>query len=244
MHARSLGTKRSAKKIPAFIAQYGIRMEDYEACEYKSFNDFFVRKARPEARPVDMTGDALIAVADAKLTVYPIDDFLVIPVKNTVYTVGELTGNRNAPAQYAGGYCLVFRLTVDDCHRFLFPDDGTVVEAERIPGRLHTVSPISERRYRVFVENQREVSRLALRHLGNTVQIEVGAIQVGKIHNHTIPSFHKGEEKGYFSFGGSTVILLLEKDRVRIDADILTSSENGMETRVRMGERIGAIQNV
>ena len=241
MHARSLNAKRSVKKIPAFIAQYNIRIQDYEAREYTSFNDFFTRKARPVARPADMSGDALIAVADAKLTVYTIDDALAIPVKNAVYTVGELTGCSNSSSAYGGGYCLVFRLTVDDCHRYLFPDDGTVIETTHLPGRLHTVSPLSEKRHRVFVENQREVSRMALLHLGDAVQIEVGAIQVGKIHNHAIPSFHKGEEKGFFSFGGSTVILLLEKNRVRMDADILTSSENGVETQIRMGERIGDI---
>jgi phosphatidylserine decarboxylase len=243
LHARSLNTRRSVKMIDPFIKRYDIRMADFEQREFSSFNDFFTRKARPEARPVDMSKEALIAVADAKLAAYPIQDALCVRVKNSVYTVNELTRDREMAERFLGGYCLVFRLSVDDCHRYLFPDDGSTLKSNQIRGRLHTVSPISDRRHRVFVENQRVVSRLSLSNLGEAVQIEVGAIQVGKIHNHMIDTFRKGEEKGYFSFGGSTVILLLEKDKVRIDADILAASKSAIETQVRMGEKIGVIQH-
>jgi phosphatidylserine decarboxylase len=134
-------------------------------------------------------------------------------------------------------------LTADNYHRYHFVDDGTIIDHKKIKGKLHTVSPISEKRYRVYIENQREVTHLATKHLGDVVQIEVGALQIGKITNHSVEQFNKGDEKGYFSFGGSTVILLIRKGRVNIDGDIRQYSQSGIETKVKIGEKVGGIIN-
>ncbi|HEY5505845.1 MAG TPA: phosphatidylserine decarboxylase [Sedimentisphaerales bacterium] len=236
-----MNRRASAKRIPAFVDRYKIRLEDFEAREYLSFNDFFTRKATAKARPISPDPLDLIAVADAKLGVYVIDNRLSIHVKHSIYSVSELLDDKSTAKAFSGGMCLVYRLTVDDGHRYLFPDDGTLLSSRKIRGRLHTVSPISEKRHRVYSENQRELSLLSTQRLGEIVQIEVGAIQIGKIINHELKTFRRGDEKGYFAFGGSTVILLIPAGRVCIDADISAYALQGIETQVRMGERIGRI---
>lgn len=241
LNAVYLNSKRSTKKIPGFVAQYHIPMNDYEKVVYQSFNEFFIRKMKKEARPICQAEDALIAVADAKLTVYPINEELRLNIKNSVYSVGDLIADEELAKKFGGGFCFVYRLTVDDYHRYHFVDDGRIRFHKKINGQLHTVSPISGKRYQVYIENQREVSLLATKHLGDVVQMEVGALQVGKITNYRVKQFHKGDEKGYFSFGGSTVILLIEKNRVSIEEDILHYSTLGIETKIKMGEKIGGI---
>lgn len=236
-----MNRRASVRKIPEFVDRYKIRLEDFEAREYRSFNDFFTRKATTAARPVSPDPLDLIAVADAKLGVYAIDDHLSIHIKHSIYTVSELLDDKSAAMAFSGGVCLVYRLTVDDGHRYLFPDDGTLLSNRKIRGRLHTVSPISEKRHRVYSENQREASLLKACRLGEIIQMEVGAIQVGRIINHECKTFRRGDEKGYFAFGGSTVILLIPSGRVRIDADISGQALKGIETQVKMGERIGRI---
>lgn len=128
---------------------------------------------------------------------------------------------------------------MDDYHRYIFFDSGTLDRTYYIPGRLHTVSPIVYDFYRVFQENSRQVSVLETEHFGTVVQVEVGALMVGKIVNYPVQTFQKGEEKGYFEFGGSTIILLLEPNQVEIDSLILKYSKQGMEVKVKLGTVLG-----
>ena len=230
----------SKKKIPDFISKYGIDMNDFEDREYLSFCDFFTRKLRDGARTVDMSHDALISVADSKLLVYNIDDALMTFIKGSRYTLRELTGSDDISDTFRGGLCLVFRLCMDDYHRYCYPDSGRVVSERYIPGRLHTVSSISKE-YPIYKENTRNVTFLETEHLGRVVQTEVGAMLVGRIKNHDVTTFNKGEEKGYFEPGGSTIVLLLEKNAAVIDDDIMQQSRSGIETAVKYGERIGRI---
>jgi phosphatidylserine decarboxylase len=130
----------------------------------------------------------------------------------------------------------VFRLTVDDYHRFGFPDSGRVVSRKKIKGKLHTVSPVS-RNHKIYQENTRNVCILNTDNFGTIAYIEVGAMLVGRIRDHGDDVFAKGQEKGYFEPGGSTVIMLV-KD-IKMDEDIMKQSVSGIETKVRYGERIG-----
>ena len=118
-------------------------------------------------------------------------------------------------------------------------DNGRLIKSRKINGILHTVGPIAFKRYKVFKENQREYSLLDTENFGEVIQMEVGALMVGKIVNHDIKTFVRGQEKGYFLFGGSTVVLLLKKDVVEIDSDIVLNSKLGIETKVKLGEVIG-----
>ena len=239
LYGRINSGKRSVKRIPGFISSYNINMEEYEDREYKSFNDFFARKLRPGARTIDSDPKRLISPADSKLLVYNIEDDLRIEVKGRTYSLPELLfGNEELP-KYAGGLCLVYRLCVDDFHRYCFPDNGKIVSQKTIKGKFHTVSPVSKD-HKIYKENHRVVSFLSTENFGEVINIEVGALLIGKIVNHDITEFSKGEEKGYFEPGGSTIIQIFEKDAVKIDEDILTQSRDHIETKVRFGEGVGS----
>ena len=228
--------KSSAKKIPAFIRDHNINMSDYEDREYKSFTDFFTRKIRYGKRPVDMTPGALISPADSKLLVYEIEKDTSLRVKGRTYTVDEILADSENAKEFAGGYALVFRLTVDDYHRFCYPDKGCLISKRMIKGKLHTVSPVSKN-HKIYMENTRLVNLLKTEKFGTVAYIEVGAMLIGRIVDNGTDVFEKGQEKGYFEPGGSTVIILVKN--VEIDKDIMEQSASGIETKVRYGERIG-----
>ncbi len=217
-------------------------MNLYESQDYHSYNDFFTRTIKDGVRHIDMDENALIAPCDSKLTVYPIEDTLQLKIKNSVYTIEDLLMSPSLADEYRGGLCLVFRLTVDDYHHYHFIDDGTADKDHFIKGVFHTVNPIASDYYPIYKTNSRSYTVLHTKHFGDVVQMEVGAMMVGKITNLNKKTFKRGEEKGYFEFGGSTVVLFIKKDIVDIDEDILNISKNEDEVRVLMGERIGILK--
>lgn len=229
----------SKGKVRKFIAQYHISLKDCTAQDFPNFNAFFTRQRKDY---VNQTAEKeLPAVADSKLTALPIDKERVFSVKGVPYTTAELLENEALAAEYAGGICLIFRLSPDDYHRYVYPDAGTQEKTVTIKGVLHSVNPIAGSRG-VYRRNARRYTLLHTEHFGDVVQMEVGALLVGKIRNHneTAVKIDKLQEKGYFEYGGSTVILLLKKDAVTVDADILKYSAKGIETKVKIGERIAA----
>lgn len=234
-----MNSKYSKKRIDKFIKKNNIDMSDYPKKNYSSFNDFFTRKIKNGKRNFSYNDRDLCSVADSKLLVYEINDNLEMNIKGKKYTTKELLRDKDLASEYKNGYCLVFRLTVDDYHRYSFVDDGNLIKSKKINGILHTVGPIAFKRYKVFKENQREYSLLQTKNFDKVIQMEVGALMVGKIVNHDIKQFKRGEEKGYFLFGGSTVILLFKENIVKIDDDILLNSKYGLETKVKLGEVIG-----
>ncbi len=236
VYASKNAKKSSVKKIPAFIKEHNIDMSDFEDREYKSFTDFFTRKIRYGKRPVDMTPGALISPADSKLLVYEIEKDTSMRIKGRTYTVDEILADAENAKEFAGGYALVFRLTVDDYHRFCYPDKGCLISKRFIKGKLHTVSPVSKN-HKIYMENTRLVNLLKTEKFGTIAYIEVGAMLIGRIVDNGTDVFEKGQEKGYFEPGGSTVILLVKN--VEIDKDIMEQSASGIETKVRYGERIG-----
>jgi len=232
------GGEWSTKKIPEFVVKNGIRMDDFEDRDYRSFNDFFTRKLRPGARHIVMDSDVLISPADAKLLVYPINRKIGVFVKGRMYSLEELTGRRQILSEYAGGICLVYRLCMEDYHRYCFIDDGSIRKRYRIKGKLHTVSSLSEK-YKIYKENSRVINSMVTKHFGEMIQIEVGAMLVGRIKNKRVRCFSKGKEKGYFEPGGSTIIQIFKPDMITMDQDILEQSRKQIETRVLYGERVG-----
>ncbi len=235
-----LSTRASCVLIKPFIRTNAIDMRQFEPVEYASYNEFFSRKIRPEARAIDRTSDHLISPCDSKLTALPIGSGTRFTLKHTEYTVASLLKNETLAREYAGGYALIFRLTVDDYHRYCYADDGKKERQVCIPGALHTVNPIANDHYPIYKENAREYTILHSHSFGDMVVMEVGALLVGKIVNHhDEATVGRGEEKGYFQFGGSTIVLLLKADRVQLDEDILDNSRNGIETVVQYGQKIG-----
>lgn len=228
--------------IKPFIRKNNISMAEYEKADYKSFNEFFTRRIKPENRPVSQNPAELISPCDSKLTVYEINENSLFSIKNSLYSVEDLLKNKPLAEKYKGGYCMIFRLCVDDYHRYCYVDNGIKGGNKFIEGELHTVNPIALKHYNIYKRNSREYTILRTENFGDVVQVEVGAMLVGKISNrHGRHKFRRGEEKGMFQFGGSTIVLLLEKGRIALDGDILENSAKGIETPVRFGETIGFI---
>lgn len=236
-----LSSSLSKVLIKRFIRKNGIPMEEYKKAKYSSFNAFFSREIKEECRPISKNAVDLISPCDGFLSVYPIKDGLVLPIKQSSYSIASLLKNEELAKKYQEGTCLVIRLCVNHYHRYCYLDDGTKEENVFLPGVLHTVRPIALERVPVFIENAREYTSLHTKHFGDVVQIEVGALFVGKIKNHHEEySFCRGEEKGMFLFGGSTIILLFQKDAVKIPKDYEEQTKKGYEIPVKMGEKIGS----
>ena len=234
-----LDTALSRPLIRPFLRAAAVDPADYLEEDYRCFNDCFTRRIRPELRPI-AGGDALIAPCDGRLTVCPIRGDTVLPIKQSRYTLSSLLGSEKLAAPFRDGLCLVFRLCVEDYHRYCYFDSGVKSGNVFLPGVLHTVRPVALAAGPVFAENCREYTLIRSEHFGLAAQIEVGAMLVGKIENyHGAGPVERGVEKGRFLYGGSTVVLLLQKDAALLRPDLTAASALGEETRVRMGEAIG-----
>jgi phosphatidylserine decarboxylase len=233
------------KDIPAFIERYGINADEAEkpAAEYPSFNEFFIRKLKPDARPIHSDPSAFIAPADSRLLAFHIQDDVVVPVKGRKFTLDHLLGGKLDHSPYRGGWCLVFRLAPADYHRYCYIDEGTHGPIEELGTVLHSVHPLCLKHdVPVFRVNYRQLCVLQTKNFGPVAHIDVGAMRVGLIRQVKPQggTFVRGEEKGLFEFGASTVILLVPPGKVELDPVILEHSRKGIETLVRIGAKIGA----
>lgn len=240
-----LNQKCSKVLIQPFIQKNNIDMSLYEEKEYASYNEFFTRQIRKEHRPIVEDENVLISPCDGKLSVYPVEENSHFKIKNTDYTLKSLLRSGKLAQKYMEGTICIFRLTVDDYHRFCYVDNGRKSGNYHIPGVFHTVNPAANDIYPIYKENTREFSILKSEHFKTVLMMEVGALLVGRIVNHQEAGIvQRGTEKGMFEFGGSTVILLFQKDAVEIEKELLQNTENGYETIVKMGEPIGRKRQV
>ena len=227
--------------IRPYIRAHSICMDAYEKAAYRSYNDFFKRRLLKGAREIDLRKNSFISPCDSKLCVYKIDEESQFSIKHTKYTVKSLLRNNRLAEKYAGGYIWIFRLSVEDYHHYVYIDDGRVSSSHRICGVFHTVNPVANDSFPIYKENTREYSLLKSENFGTVLQMEVGALLVGKIENHPVKGrVSKGQEKGNFAFGGSTVILMTQKGKAFPDEDIRMYSLAGIETAVTLGEHIGS----
>ena len=226
----------SHKDIGPFIEKNNMMIDRDTALQYRTFNDFFTRtkKIHNHWKP-----NVLISPADSKMQYFSITDDLRLNIKNSNYSLVDILENKQWAEYFKGGTCVVFRLCVDDYHRYHYIDNGSVLARKKIKGELHTVRPISEQ-YNVYTRNTREITLMQMENLGMVAQVEVGALLVGKIVNHNHHTFEALQEKGHFEFGGSTIVMLFKKD-IKFDEDIVISHQMGYETQVEAGERIGII---
>lgn len=233
-------SKRSCRKIKKYIKKHGIDMSCFADEEYDSFNAFFTRRIKPEYRPFDMAPTALVSPCDGKMSAYRITDDLQFNVKGFDYTVDALLKNSELASEFRGGTCLVIRLSETDYHRYHFFDGGVASGNNYIHGTLHSVQPVALGKRRVFIENCREVTVLDTDNFGKAVQVEVGAMLIGRIVNAVKEGrFERGEQKGMFEFGGSTVILLLRDGAAKLDDEFFENTAANKETVVKLGEKIG-----
>lgn len=237
--------KISRKKVQKFINDFNIDTNEFEvpSVNYNCFNDFFYRKLKSEARPINMDKNLLISPGDGRLSAYEkININQLLQIKGFTYNLNELIEDKLISEKYNGGTCLVLRLCPTDYHRFHFVDNGYCDETKKINGYYYSVNPISLNKiHKVFCQNKREWCIFHSENLGDIIHIEVGATCVGTIIQTYSPNekIKKGTEKGYFKFGGSTTILFFEPNKVKIDEEILEQTSLGYETKVLMGETIG-----
>lgn len=238
-----LDSRLSAFLIKGFVRKNNIPIEDYQTEGIKTFNQFFRRKIKDGLRPFDFDSQKFCAPCDGLLSVWKIEeaDGTVIPVKQSHYTVESLLQNKELASQYNGGLCLVFRLCVNHYHRYAYVDSGIKGRNVFIPGVLHTVRPIALETFPVFAQNSREYTVIESSVFGSLVQMEVGAMLVGRIVNHEQQAIvSRGAEKGFFEYGGSTIIVLVKKDKIKMRKEPIENSLRSIETPVKMGEVIGS----
>ena len=236
-----LSTRLSRRIVPSFVKKNHIDLGIYERQEFDSYNAFFTRKIKAEQRPINDQKNVLISPSDGKVTAYPITQKGRFWIKHTQYSAAQLLKDERLAERYMGGWIYVIRLTVDDYHRYCYVADGRKSRQRKIRGVLHTVNPVANDYYPIYKMNSREYCLLKTKELGTILLMEVGALMVGKISNHEEDSAQvkRGDEKGMFEFGGSTIVVMTEPGMAEPDKDIIHNTKAQAETLVKMGEPIG-----
>lgn len=246
-YGRKMDKPASKNKIPDFIKELNIDMGEVlrSVNDFSTLNDFFIRRLKPESRPIERDVNAIVSPADGKtLGFTEIDGLDTFFVKGHQFSIEKLLQDQSLSKRYAGGTLLIFRLAPADYHRFHFPANGRISKSTRINGAYYSVSPYAvKKRMKIYWENTREYSVLTTVNAGDILLCEIGATMVGSIVQNYLPDTEviKGDEKGWFSFGGSTVIVLFEKNRVKIDTDIIENTRKGYETTIRVGEKLATL---
>ena len=248
-YGKKMDKPESVKKIPSFIEQADINIAEAKKRveEFKSFNDFFYRELKEGARTVDYRENVLASPADGKILAFEnLDIEKEFYIKGDKFTLEEFFADKELANKYKNGVFMIIRLAPIDYHRFHFPADGEISESKLIDGVYYSVSTYAiKKNFRILCENKREYSILKTEKFGDIAMFEVGATMVGGIKQSYKSNSYvkKGEEKGYFYFGGSTCVLVFERGKVKIDEDLLENTKKGIETKVYMGEKIGISLN-
>lgn len=240
-YGKRMDRPASAKAIEPFIEEFDIDMTAFQEQKFETFNEFFYRKLKDGARSVDTLANSVVSPADGKLLAYEDISNSDFFVKGYRFDVATFLNDSELAEKYLDGTLLIIRLAPADYHRYHFPIDGKVSPNIQIDGDYYSVNPLALRkRMEIFCLNKREYTIVSNPLFGDVIMAEVGATMVGSmVQTYSGDFIHKGQEKGYFKFGGSTVVLLFEKDKIKIDKDLLTNSVKGHETYVKQGERIG-----
>ncbi len=244
LYGRLQDSPRSVRKIARVAHALGIDLTEAAPQAFTSFNDFFTRALVPGARVIPADPAIVISPCDARLLALDaIEPRTRFAVKAASLDLAALLCDEALAARYAGGTLCIYRLCPADYHRFHFPEACTPGPAAEIAGRLHSVNPIAlDTGLQILDTNLRHRTLLAAGDRAGTLcMLEIGAMCVGSVVQTYVPNTPapRGAEKGMFRFGGSTVIVLYEPGRVRLDADIAERSRAGVETRVRLGMQIG-----
>ncbi len=241
----------SHKKVRPFIEKFNIPIHEYEGGSrfsasvedsYKTFNEFFIRKFKPGQRAFVKENHRMPAFAEARYVGFKtITEDLTFPVKGKHLTATGMLGKSETAKIFEGGPLMVARLCPVDYHRYHYPDDGRVIEHYSIHGEYDSVNPLALKlKSDILIANERQVSILQTKNFGKIAYVEVGAICVGKIvQSHPWDQdFYRGDEKGYFLFGGSTVVILGEKGAWAPSQDVLDNTAQGIETYIKLGDEV------
>lgn len=243
-YGKKMDSPSSVSRIEPFVRSLNIDMSESEKQidEFTSFNDFFYRKLKPGARQIE---EGLVSPGDGKLLVFEkaseVNSFFV---KGERFTLGEFLEDEKLAKEYQDAAMAILRLAPNDYHRYHFPYQGIPSACHEIGKDYYSVSPISlEKKFaKVFTKNKREICRLKTAGKGEMLIIPVGATMVGSLNSTFTPEspVKKGEEMGYFAFGGSTIVLLFDANSFELDSDLVENTRNHFETAVRMGEKIAS----
>jgi len=237
----------SRKKIRSFIEYFQVDESEFlePVHTFKSFNDFFIRRLKLEARPIFAETNTAVIPADGRYYFYQnINLSQGFVIKDKKFCLTSLLQSEKLASLYLEGSMVIARLCPSDYHRFHFPCDGVPGPSALINGWLYSVNPIAiQKNLEIFTQNKRMLCEIETHLFGRVLYIEVGATCVGSIQQTYTPgqNYIKGQEKGYFEFGGSCVILLFPKDRIAFDADLINATEHGFEMRCQMGESMGKV---
>jgi phosphatidylserine decarboxylase len=246
-YGRKMSTPASAARVQPFIAQYGLDPADFaeDAQSYQSFNEFFYRKLKPSARPIDPDEASVVFPADGRHLGFERASAIEgVFVKGQKFDLPALLGDAALAKRYADGALVLSRLCPVDYHRFHFPVAGIPGPSRTLPGPLFSVNPIALRQKLAYLwTNQRTVTELKTERFGTVICMEIGATCVGTICQTYTPAslVVKGAEKGYFAFGGSSTITLFEPGRVRLESDLIENSNQQIELYAKIGTRMGHI---
>ncbi|CAD5335122.1 unnamed protein product [Arabidopsis thaliana] len=247
---KKMSSVESAQKIPRFLEffkdQINMAEVKYPLQHFKTFNEFFIRELKPGARPIACMNrnDVAVCAADCRLMAFQsVEDSTRFWIKGKKFSIRGLLGKNVNPNAFLDGSLVIFRLAPQDYHRFHVPVSGVIEQFVDVSGSLYTVNPIAvnSKYCNVFTENKRTVAIISTSEFGKVAFVAIGATMVGSINFVRKEGEHvkKGDELGYFSFGGSTVICVFEKDAIRIDNDLLVNSGRSLETLVSVGMQLG-----
>lgn len=232
------------RKIAPFIQEHGVDPSEFAKPieKFSSFNDFFIRKLNPNSRPIAET-EAIIP-ADGRYWFYEkISSAFYFNIKGEKFDLSELLEDSSLAKHYEEGSLVIARLCPSDYHRFHFPCDGVPQETKLINGWLYSVNPIAIKRdVHIFTKNKRTLCLFKSAAFGELLILEIGATSVGTIHQTYEPNrlYKKGAEKGFFSFGGSSLVLLFQPGKIQFDKDLLDATKKGYEIRCLMGQSMGS----
>lgn len=244
LYQKGFWTKR---KILPFVKAFSIDMQEYEKNikDFTSFNDFFIRSLKPSSRKIDDKKNSVVLPADGRHLVFPdisrIENFFI---KGQKFSLNSFLQDEHLSKEYQKAGMLISRLNPSDYHHFHFPLSCIPEKSFLISGTYYSVNPLAlNLKKSIFWENKRMLTVLHSETFGKVLMVEVGATNVGSI-TQTFASktfYEKGSEKGYFSFGGSTVVLIFPDKSIQFDPDLLDNSQKGMETYDQMGAHLGRI---
>jgi phosphatidylserine decarboxylase len=234
-------SRRSRAQIRQFIDTLQVDTSEIEKSidDYESLDEFFCRRLTPGARPVDPNADHLVSPCDGRALAWQSLAGRELVVKNTRTTIAGLLADAALAMEFADPAVLLVRLAAADYHRCHFPADGTAWSARAVGNKLHSVHPIALEAGAPSFANYRMVTRIDSEGFGPLLIVEVGALTVGSIVQTFEPArVARGQEKSYFRFGGSALLLLAQAKHVRFDDDLISATSQGMESRVRVGTRV------
>jgi len=248
VYGEFLDTPASVVYLDEFIARPNYKMEDYFVgpSGWLTFNQFFAREVRPGKRPVaePYNDKVIVAPADAVyMGQWPIDENSSITAKGLEWRIDELLGDSPYADAFKGGTYTHSFLYIDDYHRYHVPVAGTVREVRNISGKVYMdvsrnadgdldvvdgdTYQFSQERGLIVIESP-EVGLVAVLPIGMSYVSSVNlSARVGD-------ALRKGDEFGYFLFGGSDIVMVFQ------DKGIVLDAEAG--SKYLQGQRVGFVE--